>query len=153
MVFAVEVGWQCTGAGDRRYRRMMILLDVQWRASLRDKWSAGSVAEPSGNKETSRHTSAYLDEWNKPIKKQQGFLQCPTCGRWFKSAGGLSVHRKESSWDCDIFMAATLHILSPNFFPFTVDIADHCLQLGRIPLVGNSTFVHSQFGAKCPPPP
>ena len=36
-----------------------------------------------------------VDEQNKPIKEQRGSLQCPTCERWFKSAEGLSVHRKK----------------------------------------------------------
>ena len=35
-----------------------------------------------------------IDEHSKPVKKQRGSLQCLICRRWFKSSGGLSIHRK-----------------------------------------------------------
>ena len=34
-----------------------------------------------------------LDERNKPLCKQKGSTQCQTCSKWFKSKGGLAVHR------------------------------------------------------------
>ena len=33
-------------------------------------------------------------ERSKPVEEQRGSLQCVTCQRWFRSAGGLSVHRR-----------------------------------------------------------
>jgi len=35
-----------------------------------------------------------LPERQKPVYLQQGAVQCKQCGRWFRSAGGLSVHRR-----------------------------------------------------------
>ena len=36
-----------------------------------------------------------LDEMSEPSKEQRDCLRCQTCERWFKSPGGLSVHRKK----------------------------------------------------------
>ncbi len=35
-----------------------------------------------------------LQERLKPVKDQQGAVQCGVCQRWFRSAGGLAVHRR-----------------------------------------------------------
>ncbi len=35
-----------------------------------------------------------LQERQKPVKDQQGAVQCGVCQRWFRSAGGLAVHRR-----------------------------------------------------------
>ena len=42
----------------------MMLLEMRGRASPRDEWSAGNVAEPSADKETSRDTSALMSRTN-----------------------------------------------------------------------------------------
>ena len=34
-----------------------------------------------------------LDERSKPLHEQKGSTQCQTCSKWFKSRGGLAVHR------------------------------------------------------------
>ena len=36
----------------------------------------------------------YLPEREKPVHLQQGAVQCKQCQHWFKSAGGLAVHRR-----------------------------------------------------------
>ena len=54
---AAEVGWQFIGVGEKRWWKM-VLLGV-WR-SPKDEWSAGSVAEPSADKETSKDTNALM---------------------------------------------------------------------------------------------
>ena len=55
--FAAEEVWRCTGAGERKQWRAM-LLEMRGQWSPRDEWNAGNVAEPSADKETSRDTSA-----------------------------------------------------------------------------------------------
>ena len=57
--FIAEVGWRCTGAGEKRWWKMM-LLEVRGRGSPRDEWSAGDVAEPSADEAISRDTSALM---------------------------------------------------------------------------------------------
>ena len=34
-----------------------------------------------------------LDERQKPVCEQRGAKQCSHCQRWFRSRGGLAVHR------------------------------------------------------------
>eukprot|EP00117_Sycon_ciliatum_P042450 scpid74806/ scgid3707/ len=34
-----------------------------------------------------------LDERRKPVSEQRGSRQCSSCERWFRSAGGLAVHK------------------------------------------------------------
>ena len=34
-----------------------------------------------------------MKERRKPIRKQQGAMQCLNCFKWFRSKGGLTVHR------------------------------------------------------------
>ena len=34
-----------------------------------------------------------LSERRKPVSDQAGSMQCESCGRWFRSRGGLAVHR------------------------------------------------------------
>ena len=58
--FTVGVGWWCTDAGERRWWKMSSLLEVWGWASPKDKWSAGSMAEPSADKETSMDTNALM---------------------------------------------------------------------------------------------
>ncbi len=35
-----------------------------------------------------------LQERQKPVKDQQGAVQCGVCQRWLRSAGGFAVHRR-----------------------------------------------------------
>ena len=37
-----------------------------------------------------------IDERRKPVHEQRGAVQCSSCSRWFRSRGGLSVHRCET---------------------------------------------------------
>ncbi|XP_062507166.1 uncharacterized protein LOC134183599 [Corticium candelabrum] len=34
-----------------------------------------------------------MEERRKPIREQQGAIQCSNCLKWFRSKGGLTVHR------------------------------------------------------------
>ena len=34
-----------------------------------------------------------MEERRKPIREQQGAIQCSSCFKWFQSKGGLTVHR------------------------------------------------------------
>ena len=38
-----------------------------------------------------------LDERRKPVSEQRGSRQCSSCERWFRSAGGLAVHKCPNS--------------------------------------------------------
>ena len=55
--FGTKEAWQCTGAGERKTWRK-VLVGLLW--SLRDVWSVGSVVEPSAGREISRDTSVYM---------------------------------------------------------------------------------------------
>ena len=48
----------------------------------------GSLEERVIRKDTS-----VLDERQKPVNEQRGAVQCHVCLKWFKSKGGLAVHR------------------------------------------------------------
>ena len=58
--------------------------------ALRAEWNANAFSWPGDLK---RHKCLY--ERSKPVQEQRGALQCVTCMRWFKSAGGLSVHKSK----------------------------------------------------------
>ena len=34
-----------------------------------------------------------VGERSRPVEQQRGSVQCDVCGRWFRSRGGLAVHR------------------------------------------------------------
>ncbi len=34
-----------------------------------------------------------MEERAKPVKEQDGSVECGECGRWFRSRGGLAVHK------------------------------------------------------------
>ena len=44
-------------------------------------------------RESDKKRHKCLEERSKPLCEQRGATQCPTCKRWFKSRGGLAVHR------------------------------------------------------------
>ena len=39
-----------------------------------------------------RH-SVSMEESKKPLREQQGVIQCSKCFKWFRNKGGLTVHR------------------------------------------------------------
>ena len=87
--FATEVGWRCAGAGERRWWKMVLLEVPGWR-SPRNEWSAGSVAEPSADKETSSDTSALMSGANQ--SRSSEVLSCVQLAR-----GGLRVQGDDVS--------------------------------------------------------
>ena len=44
-----------------------------------------------GESDNKRHKCVL--EQAKPVQEQRGAVQCMTCQRWFRSRGGLAVHR------------------------------------------------------------
>ena len=53
-------------------------------------------------------------ERNKPLEEQRGSVRCPSCQRWFKSAGGLGIHKKKFHADELIFAPSTERTRNPN---------------------------------------
>ena len=47
----------------------------------------------SFNRENDKARHKCLDEIRKPVSEQQDTTQCQQCLRWFRSKGGLAVHR------------------------------------------------------------
>jgi hypothetical protein len=87
--FRAEEVWQCTNAVEKRTWRK-VLAELQW--FHRDVWSVGSAAEPSVGSEISRGINVCMSGVNQC--RSIGVVQWEECLRWFKSAGGLSMHRK-----------------------------------------------------------
>ena len=62
--FGAEEVWRCTDAGEKRTWR-----EVEMPWSLKGVWSAGSAAEPSADRETSRDTSVCTSGVNRYMSR------------------------------------------------------------------------------------
>ena len=54
------------------------------------------------------------EERSKPIADQIGNRKCPSCKRWFRSAGGLGVHKCRPDDDCSTGTVADPSLSAPN---------------------------------------
>ena len=45
-----------------------------------------------------------IPEQQKPVQDQHGAVQCEWCHRWFKSAGGLAVHKRSCTVHTEVFL-------------------------------------------------
>ena len=52
-----------------------------------------SVCSRKFRKESDKKRHKCLEERSKPVCEQRGAIQCANCRRWFRSRGGLAVHR------------------------------------------------------------
>ena len=52
-----------------------------------------TVCGRSFRRESDRKRHKCLDERRKPVSEQRGAVQCQNCHRWFRSKGGMVVHR------------------------------------------------------------
>ena len=88
---------------------------VQNRVDWRRRWSAAATSElqqldearktgttrsvvclvcdRTFQRESDKARHKCLDERRKPVSAQAGSVRCDRCGRWFKSRGGLAVHK------------------------------------------------------------
>ena len=73
-------------------------------ANLQDDIQAAQGQPPANNVvcemcsrkfrgESNKKRHKCLVEGQKPVNEQKGTVQCQVCLRWFKSKGGLAVHR------------------------------------------------------------
>ena len=60
----------------------------------RDRWCVESVGEPLADRETSRGHHKCPLERSRPVEEQRGSVQCTLCHSWFRSAGGLVMHKR-----------------------------------------------------------
>ena len=53
----------------------------------------GAVCRRVFRREADKARHKCLSERAKPVDEQRGSVKCDACGRWFRSRGGLAVHR------------------------------------------------------------
>ncbi|XP_062511553.1 uncharacterized protein LOC134187449 [Corticium candelabrum] len=65
----------------------------EWGHVLRWQSRMYEVCSRTFRRQSDKARHKCMEERRKPIREQQGAIQCSNCFKWFRSKGGLTVHR------------------------------------------------------------